>query len=744
MKKTLLMTTAVVAVFITTDAYSQATQTLIVNDKQTVTDQGDWEQSYLYQSIKVDQSGELEVNTSDIKGVQGITVNGKLTAKDSMLESGIDNTYGFVVADVNLTGANVTLTDSDLESTGNMTIKNTDLTVNTSELDEEGWGYGLWAMNNINFENSKTKLTKSYIGVGVDDIIINGGQYDLSEGKIISEQGNVNIKSGTININSGLNEISAYEKKVTVDKAVINVAKDATLEIAAKQTSLNTGGTINLDGTLKAGLSVGGTIGFKSDSAKIVGDVNMSKGGVMDIGLNNAVVDGKVNFASGSTLKLSVTDEGNGSLSANGITAQKSSKLALTVSKTMEIGDTANVTLFNTENIDNKFTNEISNARYKVSTQDGKNYTITYENTASDVAGDTGGSSANVSTAEAWDSVLSSSLSGITKAVADKLNDLSQNGQNKEYIEALTAIAPDATPAVVQTATENLNQVFGAVKTRLSKGSSYRGLSSGDATDSTGAMWAQGLFNKSELEDTFDSQTKGVAFGVEKNVAENTKVGIGYAYSQTEIDGLHRSTDVDTHTAFLYAEYKPSNWYLNAIATYGMSDYAENKNVSTVVVNADYDAQTYGLQLLSGYDMQVGGFGFTPETGLRYVHIEQDSYTDTAKQNVSSNNNDILTGIIGAKINKTIKLNNQAYITPEVRVAATYDMINDDASSVVTLANGSAYPVNGESLKKFGLEFGTAVTAQINDNFNFSLGYEGKFKKDYQDHTGLLNAKYNF
>ncbi|MBQ2810837.1 MAG: autotransporter outer membrane beta-barrel domain-containing protein, partial [Alphaproteobacteria bacterium] len=249
---------------------------------------------------------------------------------------------------------------------------------------------------------------------------------------------------------------------------------------------------------------------------------------------------------------------------------------------------------------------------------------------------------------------------------------------------------------------------------------------------------------KSELEDTFDSQTKGVALGVEKNMAENTKVGIGYAYSQTEIDGLHRSTDVDTHTAFLYAEYKPSNWYLNAIATYGMSDYAENKNVSSVVVNADYDAQTYGLQLLSGYDMQVGGFGFTPETGLRYVHIEQDSYTDTAKQNVSSNNNDILTGIIGAKINKTIKLNNQAYITPEVRVAATYDMINDDASSVVTLANGSAYTVNGESLKKFGLEFGTAVTAQINDNFNFSLGYEGKFKKDYQDHTGLLNAKYNF
>ena len=205
-----------------------------------------------------------------------------------------------------------------------------------------------------------------------------------------------------------------------------------------------------------------------------------------------------------------------------------------------------------------------------------------------------------------------------------------------------------------------------------------------------------------------------------------------------------RSTDVDTHTAILYGEYKPSNWFINGIATYGWSDYFEDKNVSGQNVNADYDVETFGLQAMTGYDMQVKGLGITPEAGLRYVHIKQDAYKDTADQDVSGNDSDILTGVIGAKVNKTFALDNGMLIKPEARVAATYDLFNDDVNSVVTLANGSAYAVEGEALDRFGMEFGAGVTAEVNDNVEFSLGYEGKFREDYQDHTGLINAKYKF
>lgn len=83
-------------------------------------------------------------------------------------------------------------------------------------------------------------------------------------------------------------------------------------------------------------------------------------------------------------------------------------------------------------------------------------------------------------------------------------------------------------------------------------------------------------------------------------------------------------------------------------------------------------------------------------------------------------------------------------LRPEARLAMTYDLMNDDNNSVVTLANGSAYSVNGEALDRFGIEFGAGLTADVNDNVELSVGYEGKFREDYQDHTGLFNAKYKF
>ena len=403
--------------------------------------------------------------------------------------------------------------------------------------------------------------------------------------------------------------------------------------------------------------------------------------------------------------------------------------------------------------VNGDFTNKIAeNNRYAIEWTEDGSLNITGTATASDVVNEAGGSTNNAKTAEAWDSLTSSSTASAgAKAVASVLNDLSQNNE-QAYVEALTAVAPEVAPMVQKTQTETANQVFGAVSTRLTGGSvstGGEGMSSGDNIFERAAMWVQGLFNHSKLDDTskakgFDADTNGIAFGFEKFVTDDVKAGIGYAYSNTDIDGFKRDTDVDTHTAILYGEYKPSNWYVNGIATYGWSDYDESKNVAGIKVNADYDVETFGLQAMTGYDMNIKGINVTPETGLRYVHIKQDAYKDSADQRVSANDSDILTGVIGAKVSKSWELSNGMTVKPEARIAATYDLFNDDVNSVVTLANGSAYAVDGEALDRFGMEFGAGVTAEFNDNVELSLGYEGKFREDYQDHTGLINAKYKF
>ena len=641
------------------------------------------------------------------------------------------------------------------------------------------------------------------------DINITGGTINAGGSSAeIASVGNIKIANGAeLNIASGT---TLFAKAISED---MSQAQKATLNVYDNNTKINLGGKLvaningddrgkihfqnsgaNIDGDVEAvslifedshslSQAVSGTIGgldiFEIKKGTMVYDkeinggassVVVGEGATLDIGTNALHsggykgVDGEgVHFKDNSTLAFTVTDKDTyGKIHANYVNiSENGTNLNMTLNgAALAKGETTTLKLFNGEDsdeveIEGKFANLSKNSRYEFVDNGDGTFKVTSVASAADTVADAGGSANNAGTAEAWDSVSASNSSPVAASVTEKLAQLSNStdaAEQKAYVDALTAVAPEVAPMVQQTQSENANQVFGAVGTRLTGGTvstGGEGMSSGDSIFKRGAMWVQGLFNKSKLDDTskakgFDADSSGIAFGAEKFVNDDVKVGVGYAYTNTDIDGFMRSTDVDTHTAIVYGEYKPSNWYVNGIATYGWSDYEENKNVAGVGVKADYDVETFGLQAMTGYDMQVNGFGFTPEAGLRYVHIKQDAYKDSADQRVSGNDSDILTGVIGAKVSKSWELENGMNIKPEARIAATYDLFNDDVNSVVTLANGSAYAVDGEALDRFGMEFGAGVTAEVNDNVELSLGYEGKFREDYQDHTGLINAKYKF
>jgi outer membrane autotransporter protein len=641
------------------------------------------------------------------------------------------------------------------------------------------------------------------------DINITGGTINAGGSSAeIASVGNIKIANGAeLNIASGT---TLFAKAISED---MSQAQKATLNVYDNNTKINLGGKLvaningddrgkihfqnsgaNIDGDVEAvslifedshslSQAVSGTIGgldiFEIKKGTMVYDkeinggassVVVGEGATLDIGTNALHsggykgVDGEgVHFKDNSTLAFTVTDKDTyGKIHANYVNiSENGTNLNMTLNgAALAKGETTTLKLFNGEDsdeveIEGKFANLSKNSRYEFVDNGDGTFKVTSVASAADTVADAGGSANNAGTAEAWDSVSASNSSPVAASVTEKLAQLSNStdaAEQKAYVDALTAVAPEVAPMVQKTQTETANQVFGAVGTRLTGGSistGGEGMASGDSIFKRGAMWVQGLFNKSKLDDTskakgFDADSNGIAFGAEKFVTDDTKVVIGYAYTNTDIDGFMRDTDVDTHTAIVYGEYKPSNWYVNGIATYGWSDYEESKSVAGVGVKADYDVETFGLQAMTGYDMNINGLGITPEAGLRYVHIKQDAYKDSADQRVSANDSDILTGVIGAKVSKNFELSNGMNIKPEARIAATYDLFNDDVNSVVTLANGSAYAVDGEALDRFGMEFGAGVTAEVNDNVELSLGYEGKFREDYQDHTGLINAKYKF
>ena len=223
--------------------------------------------------------------------------------------------------------------------------------------------------------------------------------------------------------------------------------------------------------------------------------------------------------------------------------------------------------------------------------------------------------------------------------------------------------------------------------------------------------------------------------GFDKKLNKSVKLGGGFQYDANDVDGFRRDIDVNTLSGFVYGEYRPSKWFVSGVASYGKSDYDEEKYALGRNIKDKYSAEIYSLQALTGYDFKY----VTPEVGARYYRIKRHGYEDNIGQSVSGKDLDLFRGVFGLRTSYEFGM-----FKPELYAGITYDFVSDEDNAIVSLPNGSSYMVDGKRLNRFGTEFSANVTARLNDHTSVGLGYDGKFRNHYQDNSGLINVKYEF
>lgn len=631
--------------------------------------------------------------------------------------------------------------------------------------------------------NSKVSESSAQVNIAKSTIMMNGTS-GLVNGT--ANNGNIVVSDGSTVTANGTNEISAKSGTVSFKDSKLVVSDKANLTVATKDgNTLNlTNSTVDLSGTLNGNLN-GGTLEFKSENARLNGilsgsGVNLTfNDNYLFSNINNKATLNAVNIADGKTL-----DIGANNLTASTITGGTISAILTDAAKNTAI-ITANADKV-TLKLDMSQASRDEVTQYKITNGTGFTFgdyaTNRYAVSASEfdkanaktlekLSGWNGGdlwilrlataSEAAIEDLEKSGVVLPENeknaskildlASGILdklpehhKKVIEKVNDLLDKAQGKaeEIKQILREIAPDTSTSGSKTASNTAKSVINVINSRFGGGSPRRGRSGGDYTVGQTAVWAQGMMNYAKLDtdNGFDAHSNGVAAGFEANFTDSFKAGLGYAYTSTDISTERSKTDVKSHTGFVYGEYKPNKAYINGVVSFGRSDYDDTTR--SLSLNSAYKTDTIAAQIAAGYKAGV----LTPEAAVRFTNVKQKAYTDAMGAKMEEKTADTWTGVLGAKIGKNYELraNRKIGLSPELKVAATYDFARDDENRTVTLPDGSSYTATGEAMERFGVETGAGLTVYFGKDAVASLSYDGKFKKDYQDHTGMVNLKIKF
>lgn len=718
----------------------------------------------------------LRDNTSGDDGGAIFTTQGKLTVTNSVFENNTaewDGALGVGTNGQDLVIKNTTFKDNSARSTGAVGVFTgpatlTDVVFNgnrATDSAEDGAGaLFLGAVSQTTVDNGQFVANKSASWGGAI-ATRTGGKYDNSAAKLDITGGLFNGNSSATNGGAIYNAF--YHSTANADAVTIADTKFV-------RNSAQNGGAIYNDGTgdkignggvmqlsdvtfINNSATQGGAIYNTAGAEITLSGTNVFSGNRAGTSVNDIYNAGTVVISGGdTTMSGGILGDGDFTLS-DGATLNLGT--AIIQQKTAQIDGTVNAIILGGNSFgrlygDVKFgdnaelnLNVAVAGTYKIFDADNDFAKINV-GTLFDVQNN--GSDGVVISARAADDIAEES--GLSNVAAATLVGLANGGNSvasinaqralsrgdTDYIEAESAkSAPADKPITHSVSTSVQNQVLSLVASRMAGVSTGR--SGGDFVTTGASMWAHGLVNRSKMNNSFHGDTRGMAVGVDATFNRKYTFGMGYAYGDTDVHAGDNKTDIESNTLFAYAQYKPSNWFLNGVFNYTFADYSTGATLFGISMTSEYDVDSYGAQLMTGYDFATG---VTPMAGVRYLHISQDDYNNGIA-NVKSDDSDFMTGVAGLKYAFDINVDREFILQPELRAAATYDFMSDESVATVLMPGAATYVVNADRLSRFGGEFGIGISA-LYSGVTVSLNYDLDLHKDYTSQTGMLKFRYNF
>jgi outer membrane autotransporter protein len=186
--------------------------------------------------------------------------------------------------------------------------------------------------------------------------------------------------------------------------------------------------------------------------------------------------------------------------------------------------------------------------------------------------------------------------------------------------------------------------------------------------------------------------------------------------------------------------------YVLGLAGYTFNQYDTERSINIGPVfgpaTANYDGHELLSYLETGLSIPVAGVTVQPFTGVRYLLLGQDGFTETgagpANLSVGGQTFDSLRYSLGSRLIKQFQTQ-LGNITPYVQGRWTHEVLENERLIDAQFAGvvGGSFVSQGNVLGRDFAEFGAGITADLTSNIQVYLGYDAQISSRQSAHGGM-------
>ena len=502
----------------------------------------------------------------------------------------------------------------------------------------------------------------------------------------------------------------------------------------------------------------GGTLGGNGG----IGEVTVNSGGTLAPGnsIGNLYVDNGVTFKNGSTYQVEANVAGEADVleSPSDVVIESGSTFAFQLERGVyDPSVLLSGAVIQADSLSGTFDNVTSNRVFfkPVLSYDNQDLTLSVEKKPFTSVTTTDNQSR---VAAALQGVQASSDAAFNTIVDDILwTPSGQEAQVRQSFQSLSGETSVNLPRVAQNTTQMINR---KLKTRMDgydvgavglQGNVAPGADQGDKVgDATqpapqNGAWMYALGTKGDTDSDgnsvgYEDNATGFVLGVDRAVSQGWIVGLGGAYTQSNVnfDASADTGEIDTGYFNAYTRYDQDVWAVKGILGYGHSRYETQRYVTlgdtTYAPKADTNGDQIYASVEGAYDIPLSQTTMVqPLVGLNAGWLNRDAYNETeggpTNLRIGSDIIRSTSSDLGARITQDVKVSS-GLLRLEAKALWNHEFgdASTKASSSFVASPAASFDVSGVDANRDGAVLGTGVVYQMNTNLDVYVNYDADIR----------------